>query len=134
MRMFLTLVVLCVLAMPAFAQDDEAEIRGVITDQLQAFNDRDIDEAWTHASPMIQGLFGSPSNFGMMVENGYPMVWTNRDPRFTQLDELGDRMRQRVIIEDSDGVIHALEYVMIETESGWKIDGVSLVPAPDVGA
>jgi len=46
----------------AVAQDRDA-IEGVIGDQLQAFNDRDVAGAWVFAGPNIQGMFGNPTNF-----------------------------------------------------------------------
>lgn len=117
----------------ALAQDNAA-IEDVIGSQLQAFNDRDVDEAWQYASPMIKGMFGTPQNFGMMVERGYPMVWTNSDARFMDLREINGRLYQRVMIRDANGALHVLEYQMIEAENGWQINGVSILPAPDVGA
>ncbi len=120
------------LPLPAAAQQDE--IAAVIQRQLDAFNARDVDTAFTFASPMIKRLFGNPGTFGMMVQQGYPMVWTNSEARFLDLREIGGRLFQRVLIRDSQGVPHVLEYQMIETAEGWQINGVSIVPAPDVGA
>ena len=119
-------------AVPAAAQ--QSEIEGVIADQLPAFNDRDVAKAWEHASPMIQGMFGTPDNFGMMVERGYPMVWTNSDTRFLELEEMGGRLYQKVMIRGPRGALHVLVYEMIETEAGWQINGVSILPAPDLAA
>ncbi len=120
------------LPLPAAAQQDE--IAAVIQRQLDAFNARDVDTAFTFASPMIKRLFGNPGTFGMMVQQGYPMVWTNSEARFLDLREIGGRLFQRVLIRDSQGVPHVLEYQMIESAEGWQINGVSIVPAPDVGA
>lgn len=117
----------------ARAQDAGA-IEEVIGSQLQAFNDRDVDEAFSYASPMIKGMFGTPQNFGVMVERGYPMVWTNSDARFLDLREVAGRLYQRVLVRDALGGLHVLEYQMIETAEGWQINGVSVLPAPDVGA
>jgi hypothetical protein len=115
----------------AVAQD--AEIREVIESQLEAFNARDVNEAWSYASPMIQGMFGNPTNFGVMVENGYPMVWTNRGAEFGELRDVAGRLYQRVIVEDANGASHVLEYQMIETAGGWQINGVTVLPPEDVG-
>ncbi len=120
-------------AMPVAAQDAEA-IEGVIGSQLQAFNDRDVAEAWQYASPNIQRLFGDPDNFGMMVQRGYPMVWDNADVRFLELREISGAQWQKVMIRDANGGLHVLDYQMIETSAGWQINGVQLLPAPDVGA
>ncbi len=120
-------------AMPVAAQDAEA-IEGVIGSQLQAFNDRDVAEAWQYASPNIQRLFGDPDNFGMMVQRGYPMLWDNADVRFLELREISGAQWQKVMIRDANGGLHVLDYQMIETSAGWQINGVQLLPAPDVGA
>lgn len=121
----------------AVAQDTaggpEGAIREVIESQLDAFNARNVNEAWTYASPMIQGMFGNATNFGVMVQNGYPMVWTNRGAEFGELREVGGRLYQRVIVEDANGARHVLEYQMIETAAGWQINGVVLLPPEDVG-
>ncbi len=112
------------------AQD--ASIEDVIADQLQAFNDRDVAAAWAHASPTIKGIFGTPENFGRMVENGYPMVWDNSDVQFLEQQTFDSRIRQEVQIKGPDGVFYILDYQMIETEAGWQINAVQVVPAPEI--
>lgn len=124
---------LWMLATTALAQDSVA-IEDVIGGQLDAFNSRDVDQAWTYASPNIKRLFGSSSNFGNMVEQGYPMVWNNADVRFLELRTIGGRLWQKVMVRDAGGALHILDYQMVETENGWQINGVQLLPAPDVGA
>ena len=120
-------------ATSVFAQDADA-IEGVIGNQLQAFNDRDVSEAWQYASPNIKRLFGSSDNFGMMVQQGYPMVWDNADVRFLELRDVRGNLWQKVMVRDAQGGLHILDYQMIETTEGWQINGVQLLPAPDVGA
>jgi hypothetical protein len=119
--------------LPAQAQDQVA-IEDVITQQLDAFKDRDVATAWTFASPMIRGMFGNPTNFGMMVQNGYPMVWDSTDVEFLDLRTEGGALIQRLSLRDAEGVRYVAEYQMIETPDGWQINGVTIVPAPDVGA
>ena len=132
MRALILSLLIGLLPLTAAAQQDE--IATVIQNQLDAFNEREVETAFTYASPMIQGMFGNPGNFGMMVERGYPMVWTNSNARFLELREVGGWLFQRVLVQDTQGVAHVLEYQMIETSDGWQINGVSIVPAPDVGA
>lgn len=114
------------------AQAQDSTIEDVITGQLQAFVDRDVQEAWQFASPMIKGMFGTPDNFGMMVRNGYPMVWDNSDVRFLDQEPIGNAMRQEVQIQGPDGLFYILDYQMIETPDGWQINGVQVIPAPEV--
>lgn len=120
----------------AVAQEagDAGAIAAVIGDQLQDFNARDVAGAWEHASPVIQRIFGTPENFGLMVETGYPMVWTNDGADFLDLRAGPEgRLWQRVRLRDAQGVPHLLDYLMVETPGGWLIDAVALLPAPDVG-
>lgn len=131
-RILVAFGALVMFATTAFGQANEA-IEDVIGSQLQAFNERDVTEAFSYASPMIKGVFRDPNNFGIMVERGYPMVWDNSDIRFLALREEEGLILQRVMIKDAQGVLHTLEYVMIETASGWLINGVQLI-APDLAA
>jgi len=118
--------------LPAAAQ--QAEIAGAISDQFEDFRADDMVGAFEHASPTIRGLFGTPETFGMMVRNGYPMVYRPKSFRFLDLDEMPGGLRQIVEVEDMEGRSFLLAYDMIETETGWKINGVRIIPAPDVAA
>jgi len=115
-------------ASAAIAQANEA-IETVIGNQLSAFNDRDVTEAFSYASPMIQGIFRDPSNFGAMVENGYPMVWDNTDVTFLGLREEQGVFVQVISLRDKAGTLHRLAYAMVETADGWQINGVQLLEA-----
>lgn len=117
-------------AVPVMAQDTAA-IQTTIDGQMAAFTARDVSRAFDFASPNIQRIFNSATNFGQMVEHGYPMVWNNADTRFLSLRQEGPRWVQRVLLTDQGGAVFVLEYYMIETEGGWLIDGVDLMPAPE---
>tara|TARA_R100000935_G_scaffold7841_2_gene16525 strand:+ start:690 stop:1109 length:420 start_codon:yes stop_codon:yes gene_type:complete len=118
---------------PPAAQVEQLPLQDIIRQQLDAFNARDVDLAWSFASPMIQGMFGNPGNFGVMVSEGYPMVWDNSAAKFMAQREVDGRIYQQVMVQDTNGALHVLEYAMIQTAQGWKIDDVSLLPPPDVG-
>lgn len=133
MRIFGSMIAIFIWLTAAQAQENQA-IEGVIGDQLQAFTARDVAGAWEYAAPNIQNMFGNSGNFGVMVERGYPMVWNNTEVRFLELADRAGAAIQRVLIRDENGLPHVLDYMMIETEKGWRIAGVTLVPAPDVGA
>ena len=133
MRVLALVLGFWMVATAVFAQDADA-IEDVIGSQLEAFNNRDILEAWEYASPNIKRLFGNPGNFGMMVQQGYPMVWDNADVRFLELRDVRGNLWQKVLVRDAQGGLHILDYQMIETADGWQINGVQLLPAPNVGA
>lgn len=116
----------------SFAQS--APIAGVISEQIEAFKQDDFDRAFSYASPNIQRLFGSSERFGAMVRGGYPMVWRPAEVRFGPLREIQGNLWQRVEVIDQQGRLHLLDYQMKETPNGWKINGVELLPTPDVTA
>ena len=120
------------LALPVQAQ--EAPIQSTIQSQLDAFQSDDYARAFTFASPMIKGMFGTPDNFGTMVQQGYPMVARHGAVQMLELRTVAGNLWQRVMITDTMGRTHLLDYQMIETTDGWQINAVQLLPAQDVGA
>lgn len=130
-RFVATLCLGLVLALPARA--DEAAIAAVIGAQMQAFRSGDPAAAFDHASPMIRRIFGSAENFGRMVATGYPPIWQPGAVRYLDLREENGRLQQRVAVEDAEGRVHYYDYEMVETEAGWKINGVRPVAPPDIG-
>lgn len=115
-------------ACSAFAQD--ADIRATINQQFEAFKADDFATAFTFASPNLQRLFQSPQNFGRMVTQGYPMVWRPAAIDYLELREEGGTYFQRIQIADAKGAFHYLEYRMLETTDGWRINGVQVLDAP----
>ena len=132
MRLIAGLLTAAILALPATAQ--EAPIQGTIQSQIDAFRADDFAQAFSFASPTIKGLFGSPENFGMMVKNGYPMVYRPGSVTMLELRDVNGALWQKVMITDEGGRTHVLDYQMIETADGWQINGVQLLPNPGVGA
>ena len=112
----------------------QTDIEATIGAQIEAFEADDFARAFTYASPSIQGLFGNSENFGRMVRNGYPMVWRPGDVQFLELHEEGGRLWQKVQIRDRQGQVHVLDYQMIQTGDGWKINGVHILEAPELSA
>jgi hypothetical protein len=120
------------LALPVLAQEDP--IQNTIQSQLDAFVKDDFATAFTFASPMIKGMFGTAENFGMMVTQGYPMVHRPSAVKMLELRTVAGNLWQRVMITDVEGRTHLLDYMMVETPEGWQINAVQLLPSPDVGA
>ncbi|MFV1443329.1 DUF4864 domain-containing protein [Phaeobacter sp. JH20_36] len=130
MRKFLLMsvsVALLSLPVPGAAEGRDSAITGVIADQIAAFLRRDSEAAFAHASPMIQGLFGNSERFAQMVQSGYPMVWQPDEVRYLGLRTVAGGLWQRVMITDPEGRVHLLDYQMVETPAGWKINAVQLL-------
>ena len=132
MRIFLAIAMVLGLAQGAQAQ--EKAIETVIWNQMQAFQQDDITEAFGFASDGIKGIFGTPERFGDMVRRGYPMVHRPGEVRFLELREVAGSLWQKVLVRDQSGVLHVLDYQMIQTSDGWRIGGVQLLKDAGVGA
>jgi len=134
-RLFLAFALLCFAATttPAQVVRDPA-IEATIQQQFDAFRADDVVTAFSFASPTIKGLFGTPENFGMMVRNGYPMVWRPATVQFLELRQVAGNLWQRVMVTDQAGRTHLLDYQMVQTAEGWQINAVQLLPSLDVGA
>ena len=116
---------------------DEAEkpaITKTIQSQFDALIQDDFTNAFSYASPFIQGVFGTPERFGMMVAQGYPMVHRPSDVRFLELREIAGSLYQKVQVSDANGRIHFLDYQMVQGENGWKINGVQLLKGAGLSA
>jgi|TARA_B110000027_G_C16115929_1_gene300079 hypothetical protein len=116
------------------AQAQGADIKSTIDRQIEAFQADDFETAFGFASPNLQRLFGNPDNFRRMVTRGYPMVWRPAEVRYLELADVNGSLWQKVLIKDQKGVVHVLGYRMLETDMGWKINGVQLFPSPGADA
>ncbi|MEP6067699.1 MAG: DUF4864 domain-containing protein [Paracoccaceae bacterium] len=131
MRNWIVGVVLA-LGMPMASFGQGNEIKGVISNQIEAFRSDDFSTAFTFASPAIQLMFKTPDNFGRMVSQGFPMVWRPSDVEYLGLHQEPGALVQRIQVTDAEGVSHVLDYMMVETADGWKINGVELVKNDDL--
>lgn len=133
--MRLILVALFFMVQATFASADVArDVRQVISQQMNAFQQDDFEAAFEFASPSIQSMFQTSENFGRMVRQGYPMVWRPRDIRFLDLREMSGGFAQVVQVRDGTGRAHFLRYYMVEVEGRWRIGGVEILKASDFAA
>ena len=134
-RLLLSLALSVLSALSVSAQEARnPAIETTIQQQFDAFRADDVGTAFSFASPTIKGLFGTPENFGMMVRNGYPMVWRPAEVQYLELRKVAGNLWQRVMVTDQAGRTHLLDYQMIKTDDGWQINGVQLLPSVGVGA
>lgn len=135
MKQIVAVLFLCVTTvLNAQSLEKNPEIENTIQSQINAFLVDDFDTAFTFASPNIQSIFGSSERFGSMVKNGYPMVWRPSEVTFLDLNQKPGGQFQKVMMRDATGRAFVLEYIMIETQLGWRIDGVRILPDQSIGA
>ena len=124
------------LAGPVPAQDlspaDRSAIRDVIQGQVEAFRRDDGGQAFGLASPMIQGMFGSPEVFMDMVRQGYQPVYRPRVFDFREIVSLDGQPTQKVHVVGPDGRPVTAYYPMVQLPDGtWRINGCYLKAPED---
>lgn len=128
-RRSLAALALCLVMTPARSEDPADGIAAVINRQIAAFQAGDAAAAFADASPGIRGLFGTADSFGRMVATGYPDIWDPAGVDFLGLRQEAGRLQQRVRIIGRSGRSQLFDYEMIQTDQGWKINGVRPVAA-----
>ena len=131
LRLFALVALVLGLAGAAQAQSlssaDRAAIRQVIEAQVDAFRRDDGSAAFSYASPVIQGMFGSPEIFMDMVRQGYQPVYRPRTFDFREIVTLHGQPAQRVDVVGPDGRPVIAIYPMRQLPDGsWRIDGCFL--------
>ena len=106
----------------------EQEIRSVIQQQLDAFNRKDYDTAYSFASRHIQAKF-SRLEFEEMVKDGYPQIARSRRAVFDKIafSETENRAMATVTITGLDRITITANYRMVREDGKWKIDGVMMI-------
>ena len=134
MKAILVAMIFFGLVQGALAQDrQDLTVKQVITAQIDAFQVDDFETAFGLASPVIRRIFGSPEQFGVMVRQGFPMVWRTSGVTYLDNREANGRFYQIARVVDAQGAEFTLEYEMVKTDSGWQINGVRRLPNADVG-
>tara|TARA_B100001057_G_C22099396_1_gene662621 strand:- start:61 stop:492 length:432 start_codon:yes stop_codon:yes gene_type:complete len=99
-------------------------VRYTISSQIDAFKDKDVKKAYTFAAPNIQAQFPNPDIFGLMVRNGYPIIWKPKNYKFTTFKDLGNKCIQRVLFQSYKGSLVSYDYILEKDGNLWKIAGV----------
>ena len=118
----------------AFADESGAamkEVRETISSQIDAFKQNDFNRAYTFAAPNIQAQFPSPEVFGLMVRNGYPVIWRPKSFKFTEFKNLGNRCIQRILFQSYNGSLETYDYILEKNDDVWKIAGVLTINLDD---
>lgn len=103
----------------------------VISSQIKAFKSDDVELAFSFASPKVQTTFGTAQNFGVMVQNLYPMIWRPADFKFLRQKSEGSIGLQEVIFFDGSGKSFTFAYDMINISDSWRINGVYRIETDD---
>ena len=105
----------------------QKQVKLIISDQIAAFRDLDVDRAYGHASESIKSIFPTSKIFGAMVKKSYPMIWNPKTYEFLKTTWASIGILQRVMFTDHNGKMHFFDYTLESNDDRWVISGVYMV-------
>ncbi len=105
-------------------KNEEEIVKKVISSQLMAFKEKNIEKAFSFAAPNIKRQFLNAENFGLMVKNGYPVIWRQKNYQFVKFSSSGTRSIQRVLFRSSTDALLTYDYLLEKFSNKWRIAGV----------
>ncbi len=107
----------------------------IISSQINAFQNFDINRAYSYASPFIKSKFTNAKIFGSMVKSAYPMIWEPKEFKFLDFTFFNESLIQRVLFIDKNEQIFMFDYeIKNYGEDSWLINGVYQIKKPSSGA
>ena len=114
----------------AITTDEENEIKFIVNQQLEAFQDDDFEKAYSFASPTIKKMFSSPEVFRKMVIGGYQAVYRPQSIKIGSVEIIKGVTTLKVYLVDPNGEFVTANYLMEKQENGeWLIAGCILSKA-----
>ena len=112
-------------------KNEEEIVKSVISSQIAAFMEKNIEKAYSFAAPNIKRQFSNAENFGLMVRNGYPVIWKPKSYQFVEFSTNGKRSIQRVLFRSASDSLLTYDYLLEKINSEWRIAGVIQVNTKD---
>ena len=114
----------------AITTDEENEIKSIVNQQLEAFQNDDFEKAYSFASPTIKKMFSSPEVFRKMVIGGYQAVYRPQSIKIGSVEIIKGVATLKVYLVDPNGEFVTANYLMEKQEDGeWLIGGCILSKA-----
>ena len=114
----------------AITIDEENEIKSIVNQQLEAFQNDDFEKAYSFASPTIKKMFSSPEVFRKMVIGGYQAVYRPQSIKIGSVEIIKGVATLKVYLVDPNGEFVTANYLMEQQEDGeWLIGGCILSKA-----
>jgi len=114
----------------AITTDEENEIKSIVNQQLEAFQNDDFEKAYSFASPTIKKMFISPEVFRKMVIGGYQAVYRPQSIKMGSVEIIKGVTTLKVYLVDPNGEFVTANYMMEKQENGeWLIAGCILSKA-----
>mgnify|MGYP001460951483 FL=1 len=100
----------------------------IIESQIQAFQNKNAELAYSFASPMIKLRFNNPKEFMSMVKSFYEPVYNPKQYYFINSKYFEGSIYHQLQIISQSNMSYLATYSLIKDENEWKISGCSVKP------
>ena len=100
----------------------------IIESQIQAFQNKNAELAYSFASPMIKLRFNNPQEFMSMVKSFYEPVYNPKQYYFINSKYFEGSIYHQLQIISQSNMSYLATYSLIKDENEWKISGCSVMP------
>jgi hypothetical protein len=127
--LFFTLFILSGLSKADDSMKKELTItQDIIESQIQAFQNKNAELAYSFASPMIKLRFNNPQEFMSMVKSFYEPVYNPKQYYFINSKYFEGSIYHQLQIISQSNMSYLATYSLIRDENEWKISGCSVMP------
>ena len=127
--LFFTFFILSGLSKADDSMKNELTItQDIIESQIQAFQNKNAELAYSFASPMIKLRFNNPQEFMSMVKSFYEPVYNPKQYYFINSKYFEGSIYHQLQIISQSNMSYLATYSLIRDENEWKISGCSVKP------
>ena len=127
--LFFTLFILSGLSKADNSMKNELTMtQDIIESQIQAFQNKNAELAYSFASPMIKLRFNNPQEFMSMVKSFYEPVYNPKQYYFINSKYFEGSIYHQLQIISQSNMSYLATYSLIKDENEWKISGCSVKP------
>ena len=109
-------------------KNELTETQDIIESQIQAFQNKNAELAYSFASPMIKLRFNNPQEFMSMVKSYYEPVYNPKQYYFIDSKYFEGSIYHQLQIISQSNMSYLATYSLIKDENEWKISGCSVMP------
>ena len=109
-------------------QSDLSKTQNIIENQIQAFQSKDAELAFSYAAPIIKLKFNNPDEFMTMVKNYYEPVYNPKQYYFIESKYFEGSIYHQLQIISQSNTSYLATYSLIKNDDEWKISGCAIIP------
>ena len=109
-------------------KNELTKTQDIIESQIQAFQNKNAELAYSFASPMIKLKFNNPQEFMSMVKSYYEPVYNPKQYYFIDSKYFEGSIYHQLQIISQSNTSYLATYSLIKDENEWKISGCSVLP------